>query len=67
MQTIKINGLKCVSHEQSTLLNIINYMGFNKNVIVIDYNGYILNRDFWDTTRLKENDSIEILSIAGGG
>jgi sulfur carrier protein len=45
----------------------MNYLGFNKNVIVIDYNGTILEKKNWEKTVLKTGDSLEILSIAGGG
>ena len=66
---LKINGTfylyRVVS--SSNILDLINYLGFNKNVIVIDYNGYILEKIRWDQTFLQNNDSLEILSIAGGG
>ena len=38
-----------------------------KNVIVIDYNGLILESNLWKTTLLKNNDSLEIVAMAGGG
>ena len=45
----------------------MNYLGFNKNVIVIDYNGTVLEKNLWEETYLNNNDCLEILSIAGGG
>ena len=50
-----------------TILELKKYLNFNKNVIVIDYNGLILAKDLWKQTSLKNEDSLEILSIAGGG
>lgn len=47
--------------------DLTDYMGFNSNVIVIDYNGCILEKTKWANTFFKNNDSIEILAIAGGG
>lgn len=43
------------------------YLNFNTNLIVIDYNGSILQKEFWHKTNIKPNDNIEILTIAGGG
>ena len=45
----------------------MNYLGFNQRVVVIDYNGFILEKSLWGKTFVKNNDLLEILSIAGGG
>jgi thiamine biosynthesis protein ThiS len=42
-------------------------LGFNQNVIVLDYNGTILEKNRWKQTYLQNKDYLEILSIAGGG
>ena len=62
-----INSLKYLFNSPFTVLELINYLGFNKNVIVIDYNGSILEKNLWNLTLISDNDSLEILSIAGGG
>ena len=64
---VNINGLKYLFNLTFTILELMNYLGFNKNVIVIDYNGTILEKKNWEKTVLKTGDSLEILSIAGGG
>ena len=64
---ININGIKYLFNLKFTVLELIDYLGFNKNVIVIDYNGIILEKRNWGQTTLKSKDSLEILSIAGGG
>tara|TARA_B100000683_G_C12079667_1_gene386320 strand:+ start:224 stop:430 length:207 start_codon:yes stop_codon:yes gene_type:complete len=65
--SLKINGFNYLYASKLTVLELINYLGFNKQVIVIDYNGYILEKTLWDSTSLQNKDSVEILSIAGGG
>ena len=65
--SFKINGFTYLYASKLTVLELINYLGFNKQVIVIDYNGYILEKTLWDSTSLQNKDSVEILSIAGGG
>lgn len=67
LKSVNINGLKFTYKTPFSILELVSYMGFNKNVIVIDYNGYILDTNSWQTTFLRDNDSVEILSMAGGG
>ena len=50
-----------------SIADVLDYLGFNKNVIVIDYNGSVLEKSLWQKTFLRHNDALEILSIAGGG
>ena len=64
---LEINGSKYLFNPGFTILDLTNYLGFNKNVIVIDYNGLILEKKSWGQTNLQNGDSLEILSIAGGG
>ena len=64
---LNINGLRYVFNFKFTILELMDYLGFNKNVIVIDYNGTILEKSNWKFTHISNEDSLEILSIAGGG
>ena len=64
---LKINGLNYLFVSSFTILELIGYLGFNQSVIVVDLNGLILEKNLWPRTYLKNNDSLEILSIAGGG
>ena len=50
-----------------TIFELMEYLGFNKRVIVIDYNGTILEKSLWKEIILQNKDCLEILSIAGGG
>lgn len=64
---LNINGSKYVFNSKLNVLELIDYLGFNKNVIVIDYNGIIIEKSIWEFTPICDDDSLEILSIAGGG
>tara|TARA_B110000003_G_scaffold187134_1_gene186031 strand:+ start:1698 stop:1919 length:222 start_codon:yes stop_codon:yes gene_type:complete len=64
---LNINGTSYVFNSTLTILELMNYLGFNQNVIVIDYNGIILDKNLWKQTYLRNKDCLEILSIAGGG
>ncbi len=65
--SIKINGSTYLFNYPFTILELLTYLGFNQKVIVVDYNGFILEKNRWKKTILKNNDLLEILSIAGGG
>jgi thiamine biosynthesis protein ThiS len=65
--SISINGSKYIFNSKFTVLGLMDYLGFNKSVIVIDYNGSILDKKRWANVQLQNRDHLEILSIAGGG
>ena len=46
---------------------LIEYLGFNINLILLDYNGLILQKENWKTVSLEPNDQLEIITLAGGG
>ena len=64
---LKINGAIYLFKATFTILELVDYLGFNKNLIVIDYNGIVLEKKVWQLANLKNGDSLEIISIAGGG
>ena len=66
-QNVKINGSEYLFNFELSVFELIKYLGFNENVIVIDCNGSILEKKLWGQKNLQENDSLEILSVAGGG
>ena len=67
MNYISINGKNYSINSSLTIFSLLLYLGFKLNLVVIDYNGTILPREFWSSTFLEKNDRIEILTIAGGG
>jgi sulfur carrier protein len=66
-KSLILNGLSYEYKSPMTIMNLLEYLGFNIRVIIVDYNGTILPKKVWQEKYLKENDSIEILTIAGGG
>ena len=65
--SIIINGEPYMLKAFFTVSSLLEYLGFNSNLIVVDYNGTILQKELWVQTQLNSNDTIEILTIAGGG
>tara|TARA_B100000482_G_scaffold163084_1_gene126239 strand:+ start:296 stop:514 length:219 start_codon:yes stop_codon:yes gene_type:complete len=66
-KVLKINGFDYLFTTSFTIFELMEYLGFNKRVIVIDYNGTILEKSLWKEIILQNKDCLEILSIAGGG
>ena len=52
---LTLNGLTYISIMPITILDLLDYLGFNKAVIVIDYNGFILEKNAWDKTLIKND------------
>jgi sulfur carrier protein len=46
---------------------LLTYLGFNTLLILVDYNGSILQKVEWKQVFLKKGDQIEIITLAGGG
>ena len=50
-----------------TLKDLILFLNYIKNIIVIEHNGKITNPKDWQNIILKNNDSIEVVTVVGGG
>ena len=62
-----LNGQKYTTSYNLTILDLINYFGYNKSLLVVEYNQFICRKTQWDKIHIQENDKIEIVSIVGGG
>ena len=62
-----LNGQKYRTSANLTLSDLISYFGYNKSLLVIEYNQFICPKPQWDSTFIQENDNIEIVTIVGGG
>ena len=57
LQTYKLFNLK----------DLIRFFNYKENLVVLEYNGKILNPKNWLKIKLKNHDKLEILTIVGGG
>ena len=67
---IKVNGVAKtidLDQENALLSNALNLMGYKPNTIVVELNCLIINSMKWGEVKLKDGDSLEIVSIVGGG
>ena len=67
---IRVNGeekILALKHESFLLSKTLELMGYRPHTIVVELNNLIVNSKKWDTVHIKEGDSLEIVSIVGGG
>jgi sulfur carrier protein len=67
MFKLNINGLLYEYQPPMSTFDLLTYLGFNIDLILVDYNGTLLPKEQWEVLSLKEGDSLEILTLAGGG
>ncbi|MFH1159287.1 MAG: sulfur carrier protein ThiS [Pseudomonadota bacterium] len=64
---VRINGEDQPLASMTTVAAVITLRKLRPETVVVEHNGVILARDKWDGAKIKENDSLEILSLVGGG
>nr|YP_009393610.1 thiamin biosynthesis protein S [Bostrychia simpliciuscula]ARW62172.1 thiamin biosynthesis protein S [Bostrychia simpliciuscula] len=65
--TIFINDEPFNCESSMSLKNILLYLNFDINFILVEYNKEILNKFELEYTFLKNNDCLEVITIVGGG
>ena len=64
---IKVNGEMREMAEGSSMLDLIRSLGLEERVMASALNMEIVKQDAWESTVLKEGDTIELLDFVGGG
>ena len=67
---ITINGeIKAIEPSQKTLTlaKLIEQLGHHPRLIVVEFNGTILSPQIWGEQKIQDGDSLEIVTIVGGG
>ncbi len=52
---------------QPSLELLVNELNLNPKLIVVEFNGVILNQQKWGSQKVKDDDRLEIVTIVGGG
>ena len=65
--TIFINGEPFNCDSGMSLHDILIYLRININLVIIEYNYSILKKQDFSNLYVKDNDTIEVISIVGGG
>ena len=67
---LKLNGeIKTINHsdEEFFLENLISHLGYQPQLVVVELNGTIINPQNWISTKIKDGDCLEVVTIVGGG
>ena len=67
---IKLNGeIKTINHsdEKFFLEGLILHLGYEPQLVVVELNGTIINPQEWINIKIKDGDSLEVVTIVGGG
>jgi len=65
---ITVNGEEREVEENTTITDLLVLENVKMpDMVSVEYNGEMLDREKFDTTQLKENDEIEFLYFMGGG
>ena len=64
---ITVNGKKTTVGKDSSISDFLSSKQLDPDRVVVEYNLDIINKDSLGNTMLKENDTLEILHIVGGG
>ena len=67
---IRVNGKEKkidLENENALLSSTLELLGYKPNTIIVEVNDLIINSKNWSNEILKEGDSLEIVSIVGGG
>ena len=65
--TIQLNGEPRLCPAGLTLQQLLEHLGYRPQLVVVEFNGEILNRAHWATQPVREADGLEVVTIVGGG
>nr|QCI05061.1 Thiamin biosynthesis protein S [Callithamnion tetricum] len=64
---ICINGQIFNCFSSMSLKDLLLYLNFNLSLVIVEYNKQIIDKEDWSNICLNINDSVEVITITGGG
>lgn len=65
--TFFLNGEEYYCTKTITLSELLEYLTYQSSLFVIEYNNFICHKNKWNKILIQRNDTIEIITIVGGG
>ena len=64
---VQVNGEthQCVEH--ITLPQLLEQLNLNPRLVVVEHNGEIVHKQYWQQTKINQGDRLEVVTIVGGG
>ena len=66
-KNFSLNGKSYYVQNDITLADLIRYFNFKDSLLVLEYNNLICDKKNWNKIFVKDHDTIEIVTIVGGG
>jgi len=66
-KTFFLNGEIYCTTNNISLLDLLYYLNYNSSLLILEYNNFICNKENWNKIYINNNDTIEIITIVGGG
>lgn len=63
---MKVNG-RSYEYTGQTVQEVLEILQFRLDRIVVEYNGKILSKSDWTSTRVSAADTMEVVTFVGGG
>ena len=65
---LTVNGeQRNLKADLTQLDQVIEALGHHPRLVVVEFNGLILSPDLWAKQQVSDGDSLEIVTIVGGG
>ncbi len=64
---VKINGIEKEIPQNTTIKDLLSYLGVLDKTMAVAVNMKIVKKDNWDNFILNDGDKIEALNFVGGG
>ena len=64
---LQVNGESRQATAGLSLQQLLVELGYEPRLVVVEFNGLILTPDRWAEQAVKDGDSLEIVTIVGGG
>ncbi|WP_411876425.1 sulfur carrier protein ThiS [Vulcanococcus limneticus] len=65
--TVRLNGEERRCPAGLNLQELLEHVGYRPQLVVVEFNGEILPRSRWLAQPVREADSLEVVTIVGGG
>lgn len=62
-----LNGETYTIDQDISLFDLVLYFNYNDSLLVLEHNHLICEKKKWKTTFIQHSDTIEIVTIVGGG
>ena len=64
---LRVNGEERTAPGGLTLDQVLEALGYQPRLVVVEFNGSILSRQHWPSQPVVESDVLEVVTIVGGG